>query len=516
MLLAAICVLFVVAVNIAVAGYIQDDGYISFHYADNIVERGTLYYNRDAQGPYGYSNPLYILILAALRVLSLKQISFEVLSRIIASCSLAAVLFVLLRAIPQERKAWPLPYALALIVVVGTVFLFPYLLPNFFSGLETALFTGLLFLLLTSLCIHPLREPWFLVGLAMLLTLRVDAFVLLLPIMVAYVIQVPDPSRTIRLRNVALVAVCAAAFFLLQYFLTGTLLPLSFGHKSRSFSFIGFVGYTKLAAIVVSPLAILLLARDRRFARLVWFAAFYLLYISFFYGFFLIWHFERYVFPFVFAFFALLLIALFRTWPKPDPASLALLGVYVLFTFAPSAWLGFAWVSGYRVAMLNLQQIAVAFRQAQIDPAYRTYADYDAGYLSYQTGWTIIDLGGLTTPEVTHSDAAQVVAQRQPTVLIVSKGERVDPAMLRLRSPFSATVGAVPANYRFVTYVPLSNAYWWPTSHYGYYIFVNEQANSALIDGLRNISLDVEHEMGYQLFIFKCFRLLSRLQITAE
>ena len=94
-----LCAIFLLFTNLAVSDFIQDDGYITFHYADNLANHRTLYYNAGEHGPYGYSNPGYVFILALLRIVSLKQISFEALSRIIASLSVGATLLMALKRI---------------------------------------------------------------------------------------------------------------------------------------------------------------------------------------------------------------------------------------------------------------------------------------------------------------------------------------------------------------------------------------------------------------------------------
>jgi len=203
---------------------------------------------------------------------------------------------------------------------------------------------------------------------------------------------------------------------------------------------------------------------------------------------------------------------LFKTWKQSDWTSIAILSVYMLFTFIPGTLQGFSWVSGYRVAMLYPKHMANAFLQAQIDDKLKTFGSYDAGYIAYRTGWRIIDLQGLTTPEVTHQDIGQVLSERNPTVLIVSTGKHVEPSAIRLLSQYQENPAAIPSNYFFVKHFPLTNKYWWPWSQYSYYVFVNENANPTLINELRSISLDVEKEIAYQKHIFRLLELLSFLR----
>src|SRR5215213_5254112 len=154
----SISILFALLLNFVVTGYFIDDAYISFHYADNLVKRGSLYYNPGEQGPFGYTNPLYVFLLAALRWLSAGTVSYEVVSRGLGSLSLALILFPILSSVKSRlgRRGWitTLP-AIGLILLL--FFFFPYLLPNFYSGLETGLFTLCLFAMLVSVVARRFR-----------------------------------------------------------------------------------------------------------------------------------------------------------------------------------------------------------------------------------------------------------------------------------------------------------------------------------------------------------------------
>lgn len=513
--LLVLCGLVMIIMNFVVWNYIQDDGYITFHYADNLTNHGTLYYNIGMQGPYGYTNPLYVFILSTFRFLSLKLLSFEIISRIIASLSLGIIMFMLLNAKSKELWGKKTFYFLVIPFIVYVLFIFPYLLPNFFSGLETALFTLILFVLTTSLIVDSIDEKWFLLLLWAALTIRIDSLFLLMPLTVIYIVKPIKSHNRIssRIQKIIWVFAFMSAFFLLHYLLTGTFVPLSFGHKKNAFSLSTFLIYIKFSTITLLPLVIILLIRNKSFYKLVLFIIFYMLYVSFFYSFFMHWHFERYIFPFVFSIFATLLLILLRTWNKSDITNIALIGVYMLFAFATGTQQGFSWISGYRVAMQNPKYIANAFIQSKIDEKFKIYACYDAGYIAYKTGWNIIDLAGLTTPEVTREDIGQVITKRNPTVLIVSKVSYVEPTTIKLYSQYQINESIIPPNYYFVKHLPLTNKYWWPLSQYSYYVFVNENADSTLVNGLNEITIDVEKEIGYQKYIFKFLKTLDCLRL---
>lgn len=291
--------------------------------------------------------------------------------------------------------------------------------------------------------------------------------------------------------------------------MAGSLLPLSFGHKVRSFSLETFGSYAKFAVITLLPFAVV---ADRRSIKTVLAISLYILYIIAFYSFFMHWHFERYVFPFIFSAFVYFIILIISEKPPRQRTNLILLGIYAFFMFIPGAFQGYSWVSGYRVSMLNQKGIADAFVNAQIDPQHQIYASYDAGYIAYKTGWKIVDLQGLTTPEVMHQDIGHVLAEKNPTVLIVATSAYTVPSAIMLHSQYQPDPEPVPANYRFVKHLPLTNRYWWGGLEYSYYIFVNENANAALTAGLESISIDARQAMGYQRYLYGVLERLSRLR----
>ena len=161
--------------------------------------------------------------------------------------------------------------------------------------------------------------------------------------------------------------------------------------------------------------------------------------------------------------------------------------------------------------MMNLKLISDAFKDAQLDEKYRSFASYDAGYITYQTNWEIVDLAGLTTPQVIRQDVGKVIAESNPTVLIISTSHFEDPAKVMLSSQYRQASSPIPANYRFIKYIPLTNLFWWPTSHYSYYIYTNENAPTRLIDRIRGISVDPKHAIGYQQYIFYLLNGLAQL-----
>jgi len=505
-----VSLLFIAATNLLVGDFIQDDGYITFHYAQNLTDYGSLYYNRGEQGPFGYTNPLYIFILASLRLLSLKLLSFETISRLVASLSLFTIVVIVLKVIvttvgeKYRRRAGGL-----IVLSLWVLLAFPFLLPNFYSGLETALFTLTLFVLILALVLpDSVNERCVWIALAVALTIRFDSLFLLLPLLGLYAVRAIRSADQKQRRYLIYVLIFVALVFLVQLVISRSWIPLSFGHKKQDFSAATWWAYIRFMVITLSPLIVALFNRPIRRRLLLMIV--YGLYVSLFYSFFFHWHFERYLFPYLFALFATLWVVFLQSWDDDHWRLAAIFLVYTLVAFLPGTIQGYSWVSGYRVAMLNPKRIADAFVNAQLEERYRLYACYDVGYIAYKTGWRVIDLSGLTTPEVTRQDVGEVIAGRNPTVLIISTGG-VEPGDVKLYSQYQSTAADLPANYRFVKRLPLINKYWWSGGQYGYTIFVNQNANERLVAGLQEISVDVDGEIGYQKYVIYFLQWLAAL-----
>ncbi len=503
---------FALSLNVIVSDYFIDDAYISFHYADNLVRERSLYYNQGEQGPFGYTNPLYIFLLAALRSASAGTISYEAISRSLSCLALAAILAPILWTIasrPERRWKSTLAYSGFVLLLV---FLFPYLLANFYSGLETGLFTLSLFVMILSLEPRDLRtEICFLTALAITMSLRFDGIVLALPLLGIYgfdALRRSDPARLLRLGYAFL---AAGLVYASQFALAGFWVSLSLHQKGSSFSAQSLWSYTTFFLLVLAPL--LVLAHRRTAPSLTRLAIFYPIFVGLFYSFFMHWMFKRYVFPAAFALFAALLLSLAGSELQIRRRELAFLCLYVLIAFPAGAFEGYSWVSGYRVAMLNTRRIAEAMNAARLPARWRTIAAQDAGYLAYGTDWRLLDLLGLTTPEILTEDTAGAVRRLAPTLLVITAPNESRLEELKLGSRLGRPAAPIPVDYKFVKHLSFTNRYWWSEADYGYFIFVNGNANGKLIRGLRAISVDVKKEIGWQLYSFHLLRGLAAMGV---
>jgi hypothetical protein len=488
--------LFALLTGLLVSDFFQDDAYISFRYAQNLSEELSLYYNPGERGPFGYSNPAYILMLALFRILSWKSLSFETISRIIAGISLGIIVFMVLKALLKDlwrRNRWT-----ALFVICISMFFFgafPFLLPNFWSGMETAPFTLALFGFLYSILWPSEKNENYSLALS--------------PLLLFYIFGAIRARDWRKIRKLAYVLMFVASIFVLQFAISGHWVPLSLEQKRRDFSFHKFLVYIRFFAVVLSPLVIILTNRNsNKFIALLILHSFY---VSFFYSFFFPWHCFRYIFPHAFSIFSILLVAIFKTWRDSDWKLISIFFIYSLFLFLPKTLQGYSWISGFRASMLNSKRIADALMNAKVDEENKLCALYDVGCIAYKTDWRIIDLSGLTTPEVRKQDVGTVVAELNPPVLIVPKFWYVPPDNVKLHSFYHEHSANIPRNYHFVKRLRLANPYWWPRTEYGCYIFVNERTDPGLVGELMSISVDADSEMGYQRRVFLFLQKLAGL-----
>jgi hypothetical protein len=497
------------ALNALASGFFIDDAYISFHYADNLARDGSLYYNRGEQGPFGYTNPLYVFLLAALRRASAGALSYEALARALGVLALTAILATVLWVIAERsrrrgRGAVIADSGLAVLFLL----LFPGMLPNFYSGLETGLFTLCLFAMILNVKAGTRRgEACFLAALAAALSLRMDGGFLVLPLLAVYAVHALRESNPRRLLRLGYSFLAAGAVYLLQIAVAGSWLPLSLYQKKSAFSLQAVGFYEAYLLLVTAPLIALTYRRIPRW--LTGLALFYPLFVSLFYGFFMVWMFKRYVFPAAFALAAALLLSYFELDLGRRRRELVLLALYVLLAFPAGVLEGWSWVSGYRVAMLSTRRITDAMNAAELPAGYRTVAAQDAGFIAYRTDWRLLDLLGLTTPEILTEDVAGAVRRLSPTLLILNAPNGRRPEELTLGSRLGRPDSPLPAEYRFVKRLPFTNRYWWPELDYGYFLFVNRNANPKLVDGLASISVDVEKEIGWQRHGLRLLRRLA-------
>jgi arabinofuranosyltransferase len=127
------------------AGLPTDDGYISFSYAQSLADHGTLTLVAGADYVQGYSNFLWVVILA---IVHLAGLSIPTAARLLATCSIVALVpttYILARRLQPDGSR----------LIAGAVAAITGVLPGgiFFalSGLETSFATLILALVLADL-----------------------------------------------------------------------------------------------------------------------------------------------------------------------------------------------------------------------------------------------------------------------------------------------------------------------------------------------------------------------------
>lgn len=491
----------VLCLNVLVSDYSQDDAYITYRYADNLATQGTLSFNAgDTAGPAGFSNPGFVLVLALARILSFHLVPLEWISRLVASGAVAMFAFFLLASLTARKPPSPLGCTAAggggvLLLFLG----FPFTLPNFFCGLETPAYIALIFILWATIfnLVH-LSNALERVVVLCLVSLRYDAIVVALPMLLVY--SLIDPAkRQDRITNTLLSILSILCFFMVQRLMTESSLMLSFQHKINDFSWDTLSAYLKFSAYTLGvPLVIMLYLRP--FVAIC--AGLHTLYVCLFYSYFAPWHFHRYIFPFVFAFFVFFLVVVA---PKKNYGRLA----YLIAGFVPMAllWqqlcLGYAFISGYRVLMHTRQALAALMVEAALPVQLRVFAGYDAGALPYLSRWKFIDLLGLTTADISIATPQQVLNQQNPTLLIVSQFEECDPAQVQIWKNRRVIYDTIPTNYYFIKYLRLTNPYFLPDLPYGYYLYANENAPPAFTTAISNLAIDANKSLGYQRFFLR-------------
>ena len=264
------CLAVFAAAGIPVAGSMTDDSYIHLQYARNLAETGQLAFNR-GEPSYGATSPLWVAILAALRLVGLGAVGWcRVLSWFFGAATVALLYRFVLRLDGRREVA-----ACAALILAGEA----WLLRWSSTGMETSLAAfAVLACLRAGLEVGRSARHSALFGLLLFLAVLARPEALLLVPLAAASFAAAGGGVSWRRRCVWLV-VCApllVLWFLVIRAHTGTLLPLTAGAKQGRFALsgaalTGFLVALKIitATLLLPALAALALAaawllRDRR------------------------------------------------------------------------------------------------------------------------------------------------------------------------------------------------------------------------------------------------------------
>ena len=208
-------------------GFVADDAFITFRYAENLATGYGFVYNA-GERVLGTSTPLFTWLLALLATLRMPIVTAALGVSLVCSGLTAALLYRLASHLRLGRLAW-LP-------VIAYSF-WPRSIPAETSGMETALFT----LLITAAFYYSHRRlPYYAVGLATLASLtRPEGAFLLVLVLIQAVRQQPYRWKSYLGVSAALIVPWLA--FAQIYF--GSVLPHSIPAKLALYSQFGTVGW---------------------------------------------------------------------------------------------------------------------------------------------------------------------------------------------------------------------------------------------------------------------------------
>lgn len=137
LILLAIVSLFVI--HCLSLNFTQDDAFISYRYAENLLQRNGLVFN-SGERVEGYTNFLWIIILSIFAKLGLDMIAVSKILGVASGCATLILLYQLSRLFFPKRE-WLLPLLPPLLLTASSAFAYWSI-----SGLETSLFTVMVLL----------------------------------------------------------------------------------------------------------------------------------------------------------------------------------------------------------------------------------------------------------------------------------------------------------------------------------------------------------------------------------
>jgi len=375
--------------------------------------------------------------------------------------------------------------------------------------METAILCASLLIIFYHTLIKKLNRWIFITAFIIAFTIRFDTIFVLFPFLVAYFIFQTKTGSKKNLQDLLYSFITIILFYVIHYYLTKTFLPLSYNNKASSFKIDTLISYLDLALITQLPLIFLLFIK--KVYRPIIFCVISISIVAVFYSFFSHWHFERYFFPYAFVAFFLMLIMVIKTYRTNYVFTTLILFLFSIILFPSKALDGYSFVSGYRVGLKQAGLVAHILKRSNLNEEYRLFACYDAGILSYNSDWKILDLAGLTTKEINNAEnnTLQIIEQYNPTVLILNSLPKLDKKGELVFKNHKGLFFKLPNDYDLIRTIHLTNKYWQSSSSYSHYIFLNSNANDKLIHDLLNFNYSVEEEIGIQRYIYEIYRYLN-------
>ncbi len=466
-----------------------DDVFITFRYAEHVASGYGLVWNIGGIHTEGYTNFLFILLLAVARFFTSDLLAFAQAIGLLSTIATAIVLYAIaLRLNASEPRMGRQAGFLAAVLYCVT----PLTWINALSGMETSFFV-----LLCALGIYFATEERlstaFLVTFLATLT-RPEGALLAFIILVAVRTKTAEVWPAIR-SFVICFAIPLALYAVWKYFYFGTVLPNSFYVKVLSGSHARLPGLQYVRLFFASALVVILLP----FCIRSWRGSFIVLPIAWAGGLLVFYLFvlpleglyDRFLWP---AFAALTVPAAVgavnfihrRTWrPFWIPASIIFL-VQVLYSFlTPRTKQALA--AHEDLWDVNMDRVVQELNMLPHRDSVR-FAYGDAGYVVYKTGIYHIDLFGLNDTRIAHAhstgERAAIVAEERPDLLLlpIYGVRRTGPDGIRIRDTCAewiedayglarskqfepvATIDAFPYTLAFV--VNVNSTYYWELKNY--------------------------------------------------
>lgn len=410
-------------------GFPLDDPWIHLTFAKNLIEYGSFSYFKNEIVTAGSTSPIYTLLLAAGFLFTNNEM---ILSYVLGILFFAAAVFYFykLSDVLFDKENW-------LAIFAAIMFLFDRWM-NFISvsGMETIMY---IFFLIGAYYFYQRRKAVHLgIFLGLILWGRPDGLVFILALTVDYIILIYIKKKSAKsnaevslfskkeLYQVSgILLIMAAAYVSMNLWLSGTLLPNTYGAKIGFYSpeFRSRQDFLKeevwdyfsdsAYALFVAPMIFSVIAvfRDLFKGRYNKF----LLPLIFIFGLiFVYWYklpfahrFGRYLMP-IFPFYILLMVygtRLFFYWlgsyfrEKKMMNSLNLLFFIIVIIYSIFDYIAKRDLYGEQNNHISIRQVKIAKWLRDNTPGSSVIATHDVGAIGYYSGRKIVDIAGLISPE---------------------------------------------------------------------------------------------------------------------
>ena len=415
-------------------GFVADDAFITFRYAENLASGYGFVYNV-GERVLGTSTPLFTWLLALLATLRIPTIIGALGVSLVCSGLTAAVLYRLAINLRMGRLAW-LP-------VIAYAF-WPRSIPAETSGMETALFT----LLITAVFYYSHRRlPYYAIGLATLASLtRPEGALLLVLVLIQSVRQHPYRWKS----YIGVSAALIVPWLAFAHFYFESILPHSIPAKLALYSQFGtapwwqnltyLMAWHNPVGWLLTPLAVLggiWLNRTQNFGRLetIWFVGM-IAFFTFGQTHLFFWYVAP-IYPIYLLFAAASAGYLLDRFPRLQSNSALLVkltGLATIIVLSVGIWHQYDHYNETQRYFDQVLKPAAYYLKQQVTDDNELVAAEDIGYFGYYSGCRILDRDGLVSPVSVpyNSNAAYIdlIIDTRPKWVAVTAGSPISEFIL--------------------------------------------------------------------------------------